>query len=670
MGHANHDTDRHDRSVASLSTSAATQLSDIATLQGLSFEDPLAILGTAPHPFEPWWKRISPSTALVLLAGAIGIFFMLHELVIGGGLGLPTDESWIEQVYARNFFRHVSFEFNPGEITAGPTAPLWVVALSVGTGLFHDPMISAKLLGSVFLFLTGFYVFRLLRTSETDYGTALLAAVLTMSTQHLAWSQLSGLESSLSAVLVIAGLWWYFQSRDALRRSLTGAIFALAALARPETCIIFGILLLWTILHSDHSDGSRNEHRMRDPLLMLMLFLIILIPIGITNVAISGSVVPVTFFAGLARDSLPMLLRHGKVPELGVRLIYSLGSLVSMSWLVYLPAHPLFFATIPTALLLRKRSPIARTASHQLLSLCAILLVTFPYIRAVVLGINDTFGDNERLVHFVEPLYIVAGILSLKELVQRLTLRALSPRQTLYAGAAALTVAGIVYLSLRPQLAVSFQNIGANIDFILLLFFLGVLLSVALAYCGLHPFKPEIPQFVTEEERSRYTYRTHEETEGDRALPEVVKNVLRGCVLLTLAWNLTELPRAANEYGENVRTMRGHLAFARAVSDATTPSDLIAADQIGVLGWASGRRIYDLQGRLANEPKYNRRALGRERGTIETLKQVRPSFVAIFSPEYCDVARNDSIVEAFDRVLSIRQPEAPALYKFSVSRLK
>jgi hypothetical protein len=363
-----------------------------------------------------------------------------------------------------------------------------------------------------------------------------------------------------------------------------------------------------------------------------------------------------------------MLLRHGRVPELGVRLIYSLGSLGSMSWLVYFPTHPLFFVTIPAALILRKRWPTARSTSHQLLSLCAILLVVFPYARAVVLGVNDTFGENERLVHFMEPIYIVAGILSLRELVQRLTLRALSPRQTLYAMATAMTVAGVVYLSVRPQLAVSFFTISSNIDFILLLFFLGVLLSVALAYCGLHPFKPEVADFVTEEERGRYTYHSHEETEGDRAMPDVLKNVLRGCVLLTVAWNLTELPRAANEYGENVRGMRSQLAFARAVSNQTAPTDLIAADNIGTLGWASERKIYDVQGRLTNEPNYNRRMLGATQGALETLREVKPKYVAIFSPEYSDIANTGQATGAFERVLSTHSG-GPTLYKFQPDKL-
>jgi hypothetical protein len=655
-------------SVATLPGASTAQLSEIAGLQNLSYDDPLAILGSAPFPDEPWWKRVSPSTILVLLAGAIAIFFLLHELLIGGALGFPVDESWIEQVYARNFFRHVSFEFNPGETTAGPTAPLWVVALSVGNGLFHQPMLAAKLLGAVFLFLCGYFIFRLLRSTEQDYGAALLAAILAMTAEQMAWSELSGLESVLSSALVVAGLWWFFESPGGWKRSLTGAIFALAALSRPETSIVFGLLVLYGIVHSDHDESLSKVHRFRDPLLMVMLFGVILVPIGITNVAISGSVVPVTFFAGLARESLPVLLRHGHFAELLLRLFYSFGSIGSIVWDVYLPTNPFFLVTIVGVLILRRRTPVLhKDVSYDLLTFCGITLIAFPYIRAVILGVNDSFGESARTVQFIEGLYVVAGVISIKELVQRFTMRLLSPRQTLYVAATAIVACSVIYLSVRPELTASFMTIKASLDYILLLFFTAVLLSVALAYAGIHPIKPETPSFVTEEERSRYTYSSHDETDGDRAMPSTIKHILRGVLLLSLTWNLTELPRAANDYGQDIRTMRSELAFAGAVSQVTQPSDLIAADKIGALGWSAERRIYDLQGRLTNEPSYNRRMLG-DRGILQSILDAKARYVAILSivdnPTLAQAVRQEAL-----KPIKLSHSFLPTLYEVDVQKL-
>src|ERR1017187_1421192 len=146
------------------STLARPFATEAVAMPSLGIGDPLAILGAAPWPDAPWWRRLAPSTIFVLLSAAIAVFFLLHELVIAGKLGFPTDQSLIEQVYARNFFHHLAFELNSGERTAGPASPFWVVVLSIAVNLFNDPIIAGKLLGTIFLFLTGYYAFRLLRT--------------------------------------------------------------------------------------------------------------------------------------------------------------------------------------------------------------------------------------------------------------------------------------------------------------------------------------------------------------------------------------------------------------------------------------------------------------------------------------------------------------------------
>ncbi|HWF44576.1 MAG TPA: hypothetical protein VG537_08035, partial [Candidatus Kapabacteria bacterium] len=57
------------------SSATVVHTSDVAAMQSLSYGDPLAILGAAPYPDAPWWKRFSPSTLFVLLSGAIAILF-------------------------------------------------------------------------------------------------------------------------------------------------------------------------------------------------------------------------------------------------------------------------------------------------------------------------------------------------------------------------------------------------------------------------------------------------------------------------------------------------------------------------------------------------------------------------------------------------------------------
>ncbi|HZK76962.1 MAG TPA: hypothetical protein VFD13_08650, partial [Candidatus Kapabacteria bacterium] len=227
----------------------APLLTEAAAMPSLGIGNSISVLGSAPWPDEPWWRRISPSTFFVLLSAAIAVFFLLNELVIAKRLGFPTGESWVRQVYAHNFFRHLQFEYTAGEPGARPTSPFWIVVLSLAVNLFHDPILAAKLLGSIFLFLTGYYAFRLFRTVKLDYAPALLGGVLIVTASALAWSELSGLESTLSTALIVGGLWWHFGRPNKVSRGyqsfVTGAIFALATLTRPEIAIVLFMLVVW-----------------------------------------------------------------------------------------------------------------------------------------------------------------------------------------------------------------------------------------------------------------------------------------------------------------------------------------------------------------------------------------------------------------------------------------
>jgi hypothetical protein len=59
-----------------------------------------------------------------------------------------------------------------------------------------------------------------------------------------------------------------------------------------------------------------------------------------------------------------------------------------------------------------------------------------------------------------------------------------------------------------------------------------------------------------------------------------------------------------------------------------------------------------------------------QQGTIATLKEVKPNYVAIFSDEYADLARVEGPSGALQRVMSLRQPPAPVLYRLNADQLK
>ena len=61
------------------------------------------------------------------------VAFLGAELyLLDGRLGLPLDDGWIHLQFARNLAAGEGLAYNPGELVAGSTAPLWTALLSIG----------------------------------------------------------------------------------------------------------------------------------------------------------------------------------------------------------------------------------------------------------------------------------------------------------------------------------------------------------------------------------------------------------------------------------------------------------------------------------------------------------------------------------------------------------
>ena len=528
---------------------------EAAAMIGMS--NPITVLGAAPWPDEPWWRRLSPSTLFVLLSAALAVFFLLHELVISKILGFPTGESWVRMVYARNFFHHLEFEYTLNTPGARPTSPFWIVVLSLAVNLFRDPILAAKLLGSVFLFLTGYYIFRLLRTVKLDYASALIGGVLVITSAALAWSELSGLESTLSTALVVGGLWWHFGPPDKITRSfqvfITGAIFALGALTRPEIGSVFIVLVIWQAVSSEHRP---LEH----VVLMLAGFILILGPVAITNIAVGGSLVPATFSGALGSDSIIRMIWHGELDRIIPRLFLSFSGVWAITREVYWAENPIWFFTIIAALGSRHRNNlIPRDAADRLFSLSVLILFLFPYVRSLSLGVDDVFGNDARLVHFILPIYGMAGILSFRVLARSELFRGISPKQMLLLLASGIGIFGILYILLFQSQTAS--AINPTIEIALLLFFEAVLLVAAFRGAGLSFRKSNIPHFVTEQERNETKLLLHDDEE-DPHLSAPALATLHAMLLIALAWNSAMLPRAANDFGSEVKEVNRYRPLA------------------------------------------------------------------------------------------------------------
>ena len=89
------------------------------------------------------------------LASGISMTVYLVASALYYRVGFPLDDSWIHLTYARNLAVFGEWAFQPGKSSAGSTAPLWTVLLSIGFFIKLAPYIWTYLLGTLLLWRMG-----------------------------------------------------------------------------------------------------------------------------------------------------------------------------------------------------------------------------------------------------------------------------------------------------------------------------------------------------------------------------------------------------------------------------------------------------------------------------------------------------------------------------------
>lgn len=227
--------------------------------------------------------------AVVCLGFIIALFLFLAFYYFD----FMLDDPYISFRYAENFALGNGLVFNIGERVEGYTNFLWVIMLSVIVRMRFDPVLFSKLLGILFGLATIILAYRFSKSiSDDDSLFNLLASLLVSSSWYFALWSIGGLETSLFTFLVFAALYWYGREEKADIFPLSGILYALATMTRPEGGLFFATAVL-------HRAILRFQERLlcKKDIIWVMTFLGLYLPYFIWRFVYYGYLLPNTFYA-------------------------------------------------------------------------------------------------------------------------------------------------------------------------------------------------------------------------------------------------------------------------------------------------------------------------------------------------------------------------------------
>lgn len=210
-------------------------------------------------------------------------------------LGFPLDDAWIHMVYGRSLAEEGLLSYNSGIPATGSTSPLWAICLAflhilVGKFSISALILSVMILGNIFLMGVVLVLTDLTYRLTKDRVVAISAGILTAFSTTLASSAFSGMEVTLCALLLCAGV------RDVflLKHLRAGIWLALATLTRPESVSVsFACFLVSSVAMS--SFQIRRQYWRSLVMLALPSLVLGTILIGY-NLWASGRPLPATFY--------------------------------------------------------------------------------------------------------------------------------------------------------------------------------------------------------------------------------------------------------------------------------------------------------------------------------------------------------------------------------------
>jgi hypothetical protein len=258
-----------------------------------------------------------------------------------------SDDAFISFRYAQNLAQGNGLVYNLGERVEGYTNFLWTMlaaaVLALGGEIVFFTYLGGVLLGLALVLLT-FYIGQ--RLCNTALG--LLAALIVTTSQSvlLYTARGGGLETGLFALLTLLACYRFLRARKPSGFALSGALFALTALTRPEGLLLFGLtlgylLLPWAVagVRSQKSEVRRlsSERQVHTVLIdagiFALAFALIFLPYFIWRYSYYGDLLPNTFYAKTGGGISQVLRGLGYAAGFALTLGGPLLLLVAVPWL-------------------------------------------------------------------------------------------------------------------------------------------------------------------------------------------------------------------------------------------------------------------------------------------------------------------------------------------------
>ena len=249
-------------------------------------------------------QRITGKAAVVFVIAAISVGGFLWVSDRTFGLGLPLDDAWIHQTYARNLVENGEWAFLSGQPSSGSTAPLWTVMLAVGRWLGIEPRVWSYSLGCLLLVISAWvFGYWLTQRSGASRRWWFFAAILLTIEWHLVWTSASGMET-IALILLFMIVFFWLDSRNWNPLGM-GMLIGLGVWFRPDALSLL-IPVAW---HSYFLNATQFRRSLTRLLVVAIGVLFFIGPYIAFNYSLSNELWPTTFYAKQAEYEI-----HREIP--------------------------------------------------------------------------------------------------------------------------------------------------------------------------------------------------------------------------------------------------------------------------------------------------------------------------------------------------------------------